>query len=116
MGSSRMTLPRRTSTIFFIQKQIAWDSSLQLDVKRSEFEIGETFFRFDPDFFFPTTISEEGKSIRLSGHHGMGANGDWIWSAIHEDRYRVARFDGVPFTDTDGDANAGEIQYSDYVG
>ena len=41
---------------------------------------------------------------------------DWIWSAIHEDRFRVARFDGVPFTDTDGDAGAAEIQHSNVWG
>jgi tetratricopeptide (TPR) repeat protein len=96
----------------FIQKQIAWNSSIQLDLKRSDFEIEEFFFRFDPDFSFPATFSEEAKFYRLSGHHGTDVGGDWIWSAVYEDRFRVAEFEGEPFTDTDVEAYSGEIQHS----
>jgi tetratricopeptide (TPR) repeat protein len=102
----------------FLQKQIAWNSSIQLDLKRTEFEIEETFFRFDPDNQLPVNISEEGDSFRLSGHQGTGADNDWIWSAIYENRYRLVQFlpDEISITDTDGDAFAGEIQHTNAWG
>jgi tetratricopeptide (TPR) repeat protein len=98
---------------FFVQKQVTSNSSIQFDAKRSDFEIGETFFRFDPDFNLPVTISEEGKFYRLSGHHDLGSTGDWIWTAVHEDRFREVQFIGdlEPFNNTDSYASAGEIQY-----
>ena len=71
-----------------IQKQVAWNSSMQLDVKRTEYLIEETFFKFDPnpDSSFPVAIREDANSYRASGHHGSGGGGDWIWSAV----YRIA--------------------------
>jgi len=104
----------------FIQCQMAPDSSIQLDAKRSEFEIGETFFRFDPDpeSRLPVTIGEESESYRLSGHHGTGAAAAWLWSAIYEDRSRLVRFqpDGTPITGTDAEAYAAEIQHTNAWG
>ena len=96
----------------FFQKQFGWNSSIQLDVKRSDFESGETFFRFDPPNAFPVTVSEDGKFYRLSGHHGTGANADLIWTVVHEDSDRVV--DVFPdlglLTFNDGKATAAELQ------
>ncbi len=102
----------------FVQKQVSWKSSIQVDLKRTDFSIQETFFRFDPDNPLPVTIGEDADSYRISGHHETSAGSDWIWSAIYEDRYRLVEFSPVnfPITDTDAEAYAGEIQHLKALG
>jgi tetratricopeptide (TPR) repeat protein len=96
----------------FVHGEIARNSSLQLDLKRYEFTIGETFLRFDPGSVLPFLINEEGDSVRLSGHHSTATGSDWIASAVYEDRNRSLEF--IPFdllvSEVDGNAYAGEVQ------
>jgi Tfp pilus assembly protein PilF len=97
-----------------VQKQLRWNSSIQLDVKRTEFSIDDNFFSFDPDLELPVTISETSDAYRLSGHHLTSAGSDWIWTAAYEDRYRLV--ESIPFdfsiTDTDAVTYAAEIQHT----
>jgi Flp pilus assembly protein TadD len=97
----------------FVHGEIARNTSLQLDLKRYEFTIGQTFLQFDPGSPLPFLINEEGDSVRLSGHHGVATGSDWIASAVYEDRNRSLEF--VPFdllvSEVDGNAYAGEIQH-----
>jgi Tfp pilus assembly protein PilF len=96
-----------------IQKQFAWNSSIQLDVKRTEFSVEETFFAFDPDNQLPVTIGEDGNLFRVSGHHGVGAESDWIWTAAYEVRDREVQFfpGGFVIAEDDVNAFAGEVQH-----
>ena len=95
-----------------VQRQIGARSSIQVDVRRNEFHIEETFFRFDPDRQLPVTISEDGNSYRISGHVGTQTTGDWIWTAAYEDPFRLVEFLGINVADTDSDTYTAEIQNS----
>jgi len=95
-----------------IQRQIGSRSSIQADVRRNEFHIEETFFRFDPDRQLPASIGEDGNSYRLSGHIGTQTTGDWIWTAAYEDPFRLVEFLGFNVADTDSDTYTAEIQNS----
>jgi tetratricopeptide (TPR) repeat protein len=96
-----------------VHGQISSHTSLQLDLKHADFEIGETLFRFDPGFSIPATIAEESNTARLNGHHMISANSEWVWTAALEDRFRVVDSfpDGGLITDTDASANTVEIQH-----
>ncbi|MFN0317022.1 MAG: TonB-dependent receptor domain-containing protein [Burkholderiales bacterium] len=103
----------------FAHGQISSTDSIQFDLKRSEFEVGQTFYAFEPLLLTPTTISERSTNYRLSGHHTPGSSwGDLIWTAIYEDRSReVESFpDGGLFTDTTAHSYATELQYLNNFG
>jgi tetratricopeptide (TPR) repeat protein len=96
----------------FVHGQVSDTSSVQLDIKRSDSEVGQTFSSFDPQFADPTTILEESDSARLSGHHVINPGADWVWSAAYEDRQRdVSTFpDGFVFLRTDVNTISVEVQ------
>ena len=96
-----------------MQKQFTSNSSMQLEVKRTEFSIEETFFRFDlPENQLPVAIGEDGNLFRVSGHHGASAGGDWIWTAAYEVRDRQVEFAPLGFViaEDDADAYVAEVQ------
>jgi Tfp pilus assembly protein PilF len=72
----------------FIQGQLQPGSTIQLDAKRSEIEVGQTFAEFDPIYTEPDIISEKGDAFRLSGHHNSTPRVDLIWTAVYENRDR----------------------------
>lgn len=102
---------------FIVHGQISPGSTVQADIKRSEFSVGQTFFPFD-EFPTPTTIIERSDTLRLSGHQLVDTGGDWIWSAVTEDRDRAVRSfpDGGLFTRSNAQPYAVEVQYSGRVG
>ena len=97
--------------------QISPSASVQLDAKRSEFSIGETFFPFD-EFPLPTTIIERSDSLRASGQFLLASGASWIWSAITEDRTRAVRSfpDGGLYQSSDASPFGAEIQYLGHMG
>ena len=101
----------------FVHGQISPTTTIQVDAKRSDFSTGQTFFPFD-EFPLPTTIIEQSDTLRVSGHHVLDTAGDWIWSAIAEDRKRaVTSFpDGGLFTNSDVNPYAVELQYLGHIG
>src|SRR6185436_15679459 len=72
----------------FLQAQVSPESSVQLNAKHTDFQLGYTFLPFDEFNIFPTTIEEKSDSLRLSGHSMPDSRTDWIWSVIYEDRER----------------------------
>ena len=68
-----------------IHGQVATNLSVQVDAKRSELSIGQTLFAFD-EFPVPITIKERSDTFRFSGHYVLDSGGDWIWSAVVEER------------------------------
>ena len=111
-GFSRNDTSEKDVYDFFIQDQIDWNSSIQLDARRSDFKIGETFFRFDPAFQLPVTIQEVAKSARLSGREEADVDSDFIWTAAYQDRdRRLHLFPGSTLiSEVDSDAYVGEVQ------
>ena len=92
-------------------------SSVQLEAKRSEFEVGETFFSFD-EFPFPTTLLENIDTLRLSGHHELSGANDLIWTIVTADRYRAVRSfpDGGLFQESNANPVATELQWLGRIG
>jgi ferric-dicitrate binding protein FerR (iron transport regulator) len=95
-----------------VHGQVTPQSSIQLEVKRSDFTSGQTIFPFD-EFPIPTTIAEDSDTLRVSGHHVFGAATDWIWSAVVEDRERAVKGfpDGGLFYSSEAEPYALELQY-----
>lgn len=102
---------------FLVHGQISPNSSIQLDVKRSEVSIGETLVPFD-EFPSPTTILEQSDTVRASGHHVLDNRGDVVWSGIVEDRDRAVRSfpDGGLYFESDANPYAAEVQYMGQFG
>jgi Tfp pilus assembly protein PilF len=100
-----------------VHGQVTAGSSFQLEAKRSDLEVGETFASFD-EFAFPVTIGDRSDTIRLSGYHDLETGGNWIWSGIVENRERDVRSypDGALFTNSEANPFALELQYSGVVG
>jgi Tfp pilus assembly protein PilF len=96
----------------FVQGQLQPKSTMQVDIKRSEIEVGQTSYPFDPVFGLPQTISEESDSFRVSGHWNARPQVDWIWTAVYEDRLRdFSSFpDGSFQFGSESDVYAVEIQ------
>ena len=96
----------------FVQGQLQPKSTIQVDIKRSEIEVGQTSYPFDPVFALPEIISEESDSFRVSGHWNAMPQVDWIWTAVYEDRLRdFSSFpDGSFLFGSDSDVYAVEIQ------
>jgi outer membrane receptor protein involved in Fe transport len=92
-------------------------SSLQVEVKHTELNIGRTFFSFD-EFPFPLTIGDRSDRLRISGFHDYGTSGNWIWSGIVEDRKRDIRSfpDDTLFTRSKAEPFAVEAEYSGPMG
>jgi len=97
----------------FVQGQLSPNSTAQLDVKRSRFRTGQTFFAFDPDSMFPTKIKEDSDSVRLGGHYNLAPESDFIWSAIYEERERAVETvpDGFPVNQDTARTYTGELQH-----
>jgi Tfp pilus assembly protein PilF len=102
----------------FVHGQLRPGSSIQVDAKRSEVDIGQTFAAFAPMFAEPTTISEQSDSLRISGHESSSPRLDWIWSAVYEDRRRdvFSYPDGFLLTGNDAKTVAIEFQNVMQVG
>jgi Tfp pilus assembly protein PilF len=102
----------------FVQNQISTNGSVQLDAKRSDVRISQTFFAFDPASALPTTIVERSDTLRLSGHYGLEPANDWIWSAVVDNRHRAVESypDGGLFTNSDASPYAAEVQRLNHIG
>jgi Tfp pilus assembly protein PilF len=96
----------------FVQGQLQPGSTMQLDVKHSEIEVGQTFSSFDPGYAEPDIISENADSFRLSAHHNSTPRMDLIWTAVYEDRDReILSFPDRTFvTGNDSESYAIEAQ------
>ena len=102
----------------FVHTQIFPDASIQMDVKHTDFQLGETFFSFDPTFISPTTILEYSDSFRLGGRLNVDTTADWIWSAIYEDRNRKVESvpDIGPLEESRALTNTAELQNLKKIG
>ena len=100
-----------------VHGQVSTQATVQIDLKKTEFSIGQTFFPFD-EFPLPTTLAERSDTVRVSGHHVVDAGQDWIWSAAAEDRDTSVRSfpDGALFTRSNAEPYAVEVQHSGHVG
>lgn len=97
----------------FVQGALSPTTSLQADLRRTDFELGKTYYAFDPALATPVKIREEDKAYRLGGRTGSTTS-DWIWSIFYEDRTRttVAAADDFVFTTADTTIRAAELQYT----
>lgn len=97
----------------FVQGALSPTMSLQADLRRTDFELGKTYYAFDPALATPVKIKEDDKAWRLGGRTG-DTSADWIWSIFHEDRTRTtaAAGDGTVFTTADTRIHAAELQYT----
>lgn len=97
-----------------VQVQASPKSTVQLDLRDSGFEIGETLSRFDPVFNLPVTIEEDSTIGRISGHYTHSSSQDWIWTVAYEDRFRDVRlFPGEDLvTNTKAFARTTEFQHA----
>lgn len=84
---------KKNAEDIFIQGQLTPHASLQLEVKRADFKLVQTFFAFDPIVVLPLTIKERSDLLRINGHYDAGTS-DWIFSA--NDEHRIRRIDNVP--------------------
>jgi tetratricopeptide (TPR) repeat protein len=94
------------------------DFSLQLDVERSEFTLGYTFYPRDPLVTEPVEIGEESDTYRFNGRWADTADSDLIWSVGYEDREReviAPAFDFV-ITNLFAESLVGEMQMIQRVG
>jgi tetratricopeptide (TPR) repeat protein len=97
----------------FVQGQVSPAATVQIDIKRTRFRTGQTFFAFDPDFVFPTKIKEDSDAVRVGGHYTIDSQADFIWSTIYEDRDRSVETvpDGFFVTQDTARTFTGELQY-----
>ena len=97
----------------FVQGQVTGDATVQVDFKRTRFRTGQTFFAFDPDFAFPSKISEDSDAARVGGHYIPDSQADLIWSVIYEDRDRAVETVPDAFLVVQDTARTytGELQY-----
>lgn len=105
-------LDKRTSDIF-VQGDLSPTVSIQIDLRRVDFQLGQTYFAFDPSLVFPVKIGEENKAYRLGGR-ASGTASDWIWSIFREGRSRttVAAQDDFLLTTTSTVTRAAELQHT----
>ena len=97
----------------FVQAQPLPTTSLQLEAKRSEVRLGNTFSPFDPTFATPATIGERSYGVRLNGRFEESPQADWVASVAGEYRTRtVDTFpDGMPLAETDAHTRSIELQH-----
>lgn len=95
---------------FFSQAQATRDTTLQVALKRSSFDVGRNFFSFDPDLNFRLKVSETSDTFRVGGHHLMSASSDIIWSAIHENKDRLITTVEGGFTVTKQDTRSDSLE------
>jgi Tfp pilus assembly protein PilF len=95
----------------FAQAQVTGQSTIQVNARRSDFSVGQTFSPF-AESAEQTTISETSDTLRLSGHLEPSPSLDWAWSAVYEDRQReLSTFpDDFVFTGVDAETAAFELQ------
>ncbi len=72
----------------FVQGQLTPAASLQLNLRRSDFELGTTFSPFDPLVVLAQKIKERSDVARFSGHFAVDTRSDWVFSVASEHRDR----------------------------
>ena len=109
---------RKNGVNLFVQGQLSPRASVQLDLRRSDFELGTTFFPFDDLVVSPQTIKEESDVVRLSGHYIVDPTSEWIVSASHDNRDRRAENfpDASVITETQTRTRSLELQRLDRIG
>ena len=97
----------------FVQGDISPSVSVQANIRKTDFSLGQTFFQFDPSLIFPAKIREKSESLRIGGRFVVDTGNDWIWSMIYEDRFRVGETfpDGFIVTTTDFTTYTAELQH-----
>jgi tetratricopeptide (TPR) repeat protein len=102
----------------FVQGELSPRASVQVDLKRTTLDAGETFFPFDPALVFPTKIKEDSDVVRLSGRYSSHSGTEFIWSVMHEDRKRLGELvpDGTVIAETDAHAYMTEFQQTQRFG
>jgi tetratricopeptide (TPR) repeat protein len=112
-GFSENNAATRDLYDLFVQAQLSYGNSVQIDAKHSEFEAGQTFFSFDPSSMQPSTIRDSSDGLRMSGHHLIDSRSDWIWSVASQTGQRIAQTfpDAALINQTDIVSSGGEVQY-----
>src|SRR6266545_1856467 len=111
-GFAENNSARKNAYDMFVQAEFSPRTSVQADVRRTEFDLDQTFFNFDPNLVFPARIKEKSDAARLGGRQVESSNADWIWMVLHEERTRSASIlpDDSGFTQTDTRADTAELQ------
>ena len=109
---------RKNGVDLFVQGQLSPSASVQLDLRHTDFKLGETFFPFDPTLVFPVKIKERSNVARLSGHLVADVASDWLFTAAKENRDRSVDYapDGSLVNENDARTHTYELQRLDRVG
>lgn len=70
----------------FLQFESSPAMSWQLNAQRTDFDLGNTFYEFDPGLAFPTEIGEDSDTYRLNGRYAPRSDGELVWTIAYEDR------------------------------
>jgi len=116
-GFGDLASTRKNAYDLFAQLDVTARTSMQLDIRRSDFELGVTYNDFDPAQAFPVRIKDRVETARLGGHTN-DAGSSWIWSVFKSRGFRsvASPVFGFVLTDTDTDADAAELQYTRKLG
>lgn len=97
----------------FLQFQSNPGTSLQLDLRHSEFLLGFTFYPYDEFLILPVEVDEEADRVRLNGRHVTSPSSDWVWTVGYENRQRDAIFPELSLliTRTDAKTYTAEVQH-----
>ena len=76
----------------FLQTDLSTTNSIQIELKRTNFELSQVFNAYDPDpdISSPVRTAEKSDSIRLGGRYTNSESSNWIYSIVHEERMRSA--------------------------
>ena len=101
-----------------LQYQATPATSIQLDIRHSEFLLGYTFVPWDPALAGPVEIDERTNTVRFNGMHISSPSSTWIWSLGLEDRLRdvIAFGFGIVTANVDAKTRLGEVQRTDRLG
>jgi tetratricopeptide (TPR) repeat protein len=99
----------------FVQFEVNPELTLQLNARTSNFDLDNTFFEFDPDFAFPTRISEDTDMYRVNGRYSSRAASEVVWTVGYEDRDRDVHYAPLDIlvTRTKGELWSAEVQRVD---
>jgi hypothetical protein len=99
----------------FFQFSPSYESSFQVEYRKSDIEHGDRSVRFNTDDFRPDFRQKiDTESIRLGFHHAFSSNSDFILSATYKNTIDIQKDENLFLqreTEFDEDGYFGEIQY-----
>jgi tetratricopeptide (TPR) repeat protein len=98
----------------FAQAQVTPDATVQIELKRSRFAVGETLFPLNPNGMFANQLQEASNSARIGGSLRLGPRSDVIWTFVYDNIQEDVRPNDPSLGPAVHDlirGFAGEIQY-----